>query len=133
MKKKIWVWFLVIIGVSVIATTVFFIVKSKSTNESGSELDETGLLVQKVGEQELGDSILVTGKVVPEDEQKVFLDPENGEVHEYLVTENQQVKAGDALFNYDSSKIDVEYNKAVRERDLIQKRAENRNKIKLLK
>ena len=43
-------------------------------------------------------------------------------MHEYLVTENQKVVAGEALFTYDATKVDAEYNKAVRSRDLIQSR-----------
>lgn len=122
MKKKVWIWILIIVGILAIATTIYFVMKNSSPNEFGDEFEEMGVIVQKVSEQELGDSILVTGKIVPEDEQKVFLEPENGEVHEYLVNENQKVSAGDALFNYDATKINVEYNKAVRERELIQKR-----------
>lgn len=122
MKKKVWIWLLIIIAVGAIAVTIFFVMTKNSSNEFGDEFEEEGIIVQKASEQELGDSILVTGKIVPEDEQKVFLEPENGEVFEYLVNENQKVSAGDALFNYDATKVNVEYNRAVRERDLIQKR-----------
>ena len=122
MNKKKWIWLSIIIVILVIAAVVYFVVKAKPGDEFGEGVEDQGVLVQKVSEQELGDSILVTGKVVPEDEQKLFLDAEHGDVHEYLVTENQKVSAGDALFKYDTTKIDVEYNKAVRERDLIQKR-----------
>ena len=122
MKKKVWIWILIVVGIVTVSTTIYFLVKGNSSNEFGSEFDETGVLVQKVNEQELGESILVTGKVIPEDEQKVFLDAEHGDIHEYLVAENQVIGAGDALFKYDASKVDSELNKAVRERDLIQKR-----------
>ena len=50
------------------------------------------------------------------------MDPENGDVHEYLVAENQKVVVGEALFTYDATKVDAEFNKAVRSRDLIQSR-----------
>src|SRR5699024_9960679 len=36
--------------------------------------------------------------------------------------ENQQVVAGEPLFSYDATKVNAEYNKAVRSRDLIQNR-----------
>ncbi len=122
MKKKVWIWVLSVIGIIVIGAIVFFLTIGKTSNEFGSEFEEMGVLVQKVSEQELGESLLVTGKVVPEDEQKIFLEPEYGDIHEYLVEENQIVSAGDPLFKYDTSKVDAELNKAVRERDLIQKR-----------
>nr|WP_256989293.1 HlyD family efflux transporter periplasmic adaptor subunit [Bacillus sp. EB106-08-02-XG196] len=78
--------------------------------------------VQKVSEQELVESILVTGKIVPESEQKVFIEPEKGEISEFKVTENQAVKAGDPLVIYDSSKIDSELKRAIREKELLQSR-----------
>lgn len=122
MKKKIWIWLLVIIGITAIIGTVLFVINPKSGDEFGEEFEDEGIIVQKASEQELGDTILVTGKIVPEDEQKVFLEPENGEVFDYLVEENQKVSIGDALFNYDATKVNIQYNQAVRERDLVQKR-----------
>ncbi len=66
---------------------------------------------------------MLQGEIVPESEQKVFMEPDKGEISQYKVEENQIVKAGEPLFLYDSSKLDVEYNGAVRERELIQTRA----------
>lgn len=117
-----WIWVLSVIGILAISVAIFYFIKIKPANEFGDEFAEMGILVQKVSEQKLGESILVTGQVIPEEEQKLFLEPENGDVHEYLVTENQKVVAGEALFTYDATKIDAEYNKAVRSRDLIQSR-----------
>ncbi len=59
---------------------------------------------------------------MPESEQKIFLETEKGEISEFKVAENQAVKAGDPLLVYDSSKIDNELNKAVRQKDLLQSR-----------
>lgn len=122
MKKKKWIWIVLLIGVLALAAIIYFVVKPTSIDEVGGEFEEEGIVVQKASKRELGESILVTGKIVPEEEQKVFLEPENGEIIEYTVSENDAVNAGDPLFYYDSTKIDVEYNKAVRERDLIKKR-----------
>lgn len=122
MKKKVWIWLLIIVAIVAIIATVVYVTNFKSGNDFEEGFEDEGIIVQKVSEQDMGDSILVTGKVIPEDEQKVFLEVENGDVHEYLVTENQKVSAGDALFNYDATKVNVEYNQAVRGRDLIQKR-----------
>ncbi|MEH7247721.1 HlyD family efflux transporter periplasmic adaptor subunit [Neobacillus niacini] len=123
MKKKIWIWVAAIVGVLVIASTgsYYFLAKA-DVKTSGNENVEMGISVQKVSEQELVESILVTGKIVPESEQKVFLEPEKGEISEFKVTENQAVKAGDPLLIYDSSKIENELNKAVRQKDLLQSR-----------
>ncbi|GIN90923.1 ABC transporter substrate-binding protein [Siminovitchia terrae] len=123
MKKKAWIWAGSIVGVLVLALVVTLVIRAQAGKMAVAD-DEESLLVQKVSEQELSESILVTGKIVPEDEQKVYLDAEKGAVTEFKVKENQKVKAGDPLFVYDSSKLQSEYNKAVRERDLVQKRSQ---------
>lgn len=122
MKKKIWIWIAAIVGVLVIASTGTYLYAKTGTDPVASEMDEMGISVQKVSEQELVESILVTGKIVPESEQKVYLEPEKGEISEYKVAENQTVKVGDPLLVYDSSKIDSELNRAVREKELLQNR-----------
>lgn len=121
MKKKVWIWILSVVGLLVIGGLIYFFMITKLSTGFEDEFEDFGLPVQKVSEQKLGESILVTGQVIPEDEQKIFLDPENGEIREYLVEENQQVVAGEALFTYDTTEVDAEYNKAVRARDLVQK------------
>ncbi len=125
--KKIWIWILSLVGVLVIVGVIGFVVMKGMANMAGGAKEEE-VTVQKVVEKELIETILVTGKVVPENEQKVFLDAEKGDIKEYKVKENQEVKAGDPLIVYDSSKLQVELNQAVRERDLIKKRAKTEEK-----
>ncbi|MEH7237395.1 biotin/lipoyl-binding protein [Bacillus sp. JJ1562] len=123
-KKKVLIWVLSIVGVLAIAGgATAFLMKEKSMASVGGEIEEVNVTVQKAKEQELIETILVTGEIVPEGEQKVFLNPEHGEISEYKVEENQTVKAGDPLFVYNSSKLDTEITRATRERDLIQTRA----------
>ncbi|WP_042341400.1 biotin/lipoyl-binding protein [Bacillus timonensis] len=123
-KKKVLVWILSIVGLLVIAGgAAAFFLKEKSMASVGNQVEEVNVTVQKAKEQELIETILVTGEIVPEGEQKVFLNPEHGEISEYKVEENKAVKAGDPLFVYDSSKLDTELARATRERDLIQVRA----------
>ncbi|SDM55937.1 efflux RND transporter periplasmic adaptor subunit [Bacillus sp. OK048] len=123
MKKKILIWVAAIVGILIIASTgSYYFLGKTNVKTAGNENVEMGISVQKVSEQELVESILVTGKIVPESEQKVFLEPEKGEINEFKVVENQAVKAGDPLVVYDSSKIDNELNKAVRQKDLLQSR-----------
>ncbi|MCR2821679.1 efflux RND transporter periplasmic adaptor subunit [Lederbergia panacisoli] len=123
MKKKIWIWTLSIIVVLAIGITLFFTL-NKSPKMADNEVEELPVMVQKAKEEELVETILVTGKIVPEDEQKVYMEPEKGEISKYKVKENQKVKAGDPLFIYDSSKLNRQFDRAVRERDLIQSRAQ---------
>ena len=122
-KKKFWIWLTSIVVVLAIAGTATWWFLGKNIAAPSDELlGEMSIPVQKASEEVLAESILVTGKIVPEGEQKIFLDPEKGEVSEYKVKENQKVKAGDILFLYDSSKLEVEFGRAIRERDLIQRR-----------
>jgi HlyD family secretion protein len=121
-KRKLWIWAAVIAGVLIIASTGTYLYAKTGTATVGNDVGEMSVGVQKVSEQELVESILVTGKIVPESEQKVFLEPEKGEISEFKVAENQAVKAGDPLLVYDSSKIDSELKRAVREKELLQSR-----------
>ena len=122
LKKKVWIWIVSVVIVLAIGGTIFYLM-NKGPKMAVSEMEEMPVMVQKAAEQELTETILVTGKIVPEGEQKLFLEPEKGEISEFLVEENQEVKAGDPLFVYDSSKLKVEFNRAVRERDLIESRS----------
>ncbi|MDF2788689.1 MAG: transporter substrate-binding protein [Neobacillus sp.] len=122
MKKKVWIWVAVIVGILLIASTGTYLYAKTGTEPVNNDSGVMSISVQKVSEQELVESILVTGKIVPESEQKVFLEPEKGEISEFKVAENQAVKAGDPLLIYDSSKIDIELNRAVREKELLQSR-----------
>lgn len=120
MKKKIWIWIVSIVGLLAIAGTALFFFTKGEAQPAGTEAGGMRISVQKASEQELSETILVTGKIVPEKEQKVFLEPEKGEISEYKVAENKTVKAGDPLLIYDSSKIENELKKAVREKELLQ-------------
>lgn len=123
-RKKVWIPIVSLVGLVGITVLVIFFVKDRNADmAAGTEIEEMPIAVQKAVEQELTETILVTGEIVPEGEQKVYMDPDKGEIIEYKVAENQTVKAGEPLFLYDSSKLDTEYNGAVREKDLIQKRA----------
>lgn len=122
-KKRVWIWVVSIVGVLAIAAAATFIIKGREAKLAGTGMEEMPVTVQKAAERELVETILVTGKIVPESEQKLYMEPDKGEISQYKVEENQKVKAGDPLFLYDSSKLDAEFNRAVRERDLIQSRA----------
>jgi HlyD family secretion protein len=122
-KRKMWIWivaFVVLLGIG--GTVTYFLTKGEA-KMAGGETAAPPITVQKASERELAQSILVTGKIVPESEQKIFIEPEKGAIKEIKVAENQAVKAGDALLVYDSAKIDSELTKAVRGKDLLNSRA----------
>src|SRR5699024_1668844 len=117
MKKRI---FLISgLGLFIVILGVIAYMKGAPENVEGDFIDEE-ILVQKVTEEELDETILVTGTIIPEDEQKIYASPEYGEIVEFKVEENAKVKAGDPLFMYDGSQIDLEFSAAVRARDTVQ-------------
>src|SRR5690625_1630591 len=123
-NKKIWIPIVVVIAIIIIIGIVLF-VKGRATNVGMEMPEEMHVTVQKVKEETLDETILVTGKIVPEDEQKIYIEPEQGEIVEFKVEENSKVKEGDPLFVYDGSNLESEYNAAVRNRDLIQNSIES--------
>lgn len=121
MTKKRWIWLISILAVLAISGFAIWYFFFKTNEEEFGEMDEP-LMVQPVGEEKLSESILVTGEIIPEDEQKIFPVAEAGEIKAINVKEGQTVKAGDVLFSYDTTKVDAAYNKAVRDRDVAKRR-----------
>jgi multidrug efflux pump subunit AcrA (membrane-fusion protein) len=116
-RNKLWI----VLGVValIIILAIFFFMKQKGTSPvDGSAEMEMDVLVQKVTEETLDETILVTGKIVPEDEQKIYADPEHGEIKEFFVKENGKVKKGDPLFAYDEATLNREFDAAVRGREM---------------
>jgi len=117
-RKKVWIP-LVVLAIIIVIGIVLFI-KGRTANVHMDMPEELHVMVQKVKEEILDETILVTGKIVPEDEQKIYVEPEQGEIVEFKVEENSKVKAGDPLFVYDGTSLENEYNAAVRNHNLIQ-------------
>ncbi|WP_462413433.1 efflux RND transporter periplasmic adaptor subunit [Neobacillus sp. Marseille-QA0830] len=122
MKKKKWIWIVSIVVFLLIAGTAGFVLTKGKAKTAGKPVEQMGITVQKVKEQELIESILVTGEIVPENEQKVFLESEKGTVKEFKAAENQTIKAGDPLIVYDATKLENELNKAKRGLELLKNR-----------
>lgn len=74
-RKKILIWIISIVGVLAVAGVIIFYHKEKA-DVASSESENMSIMVQKAKEQELVETILVTGEIVPESEQKVFLEPD---------------------------------------------------------
>ena len=122
MKKKAMIGTGIVVLAVVLLGTAAFVFKDRLFLAGASDEPDEPVMVEPAAMQELGESILVTGQIIPSDEQKVFHEAENGEVNEFYVEENQVVEADTPLFSYDDSAVNSEYNKAVRTRDLTKKR-----------
>lgn len=128
-------WKKALIASIVIAIILIFIIFGiiNKDHEQASVQSGDSIEVQKVAERQVSETILVTGEVVPEAEQKVYLEPEKGAIKEIKVKENMEVKAGTPLFSYDSSEIEAEINQALREKKSIENRAQMlQNQIAML-
>lgn len=118
-KKKLIIG--ISVGILIILIIAFAIIKSIGTMVSGELTEEeTEVLVQKVKEEKLKETILVTGQIVPDGEQKIYHEAENGAIVSFNVKEGDKVKKGDPLFVYDGSELEREFNNAVNGRNMSQ-------------
>lgn len=117
MKKKKWVLMLALSLIFALAFAFVIIRGFVAPTAGGADAEETVVQVQKVKKEKLTENILLTGKIVPDDEQKIYKNPENGEIVEFKVKENDKVKKGDPLFVYDAKQIEREYHAAAANRD----------------
>ncbi len=114
----------ILIGVGiltlVITMAIIYVFKGRVATVDQVAPEEMEVLVQKVTEEKIEETILVTGKIVAENEQKVYGAPESGDIKEFKVKENDEVKKGDSLFIYEGTELESEFNTAVRSRDMLQ-------------
>ena len=61
-RKKVWIPIASVVVIAAIAITITFLLKNKNTEMVSSEIQEMSLTVQKASEQELTETILVTGR-----------------------------------------------------------------------
>lgn len=109
------------VGVVIILLTLVAIIKGRTSTVDGEfEPEDMEVLVQEVTEEKLEETILVTGKIVPDGEQKIFKDAEKGEIVKFHVKEGDKVKKGDPLFVYDGATLEREFNAAVNARNMSQ-------------
>ncbi len=61
-RKKVWIPIASVVVIAAIAITITFLLKNKNAEMVSSEIQEMSLTVQKAIEQELTETILVTGR-----------------------------------------------------------------------
>jgi HlyD family secretion protein len=99
MKKKIWI----AIGVAILILLMVGVTVYRQAFAEGPVVH-----TDKVKQEEISSTIMVPGTLNLQDEQKVFLTPEMGEIKEILVQEGQPVKKGDVLLKLDNPQLDLE-------------------------
>lgn len=86
---------------------------------SDSETGAAQLMYKTVSEGTIASSTLLSGTVEAADEQYVYYDPSKGDLSEVKVKQGDQVQAGQALVQYDTTELQANYDTAVRARDKI--------------
>lgn len=115
-KKKVVI--AIVVSVIVVAFIAIGLIRSFTATMVGTvDSEEMLVQVQKVKKEKLDESILLTGKIVPVEEQKIYKNPENGDIVEFKVKENDKVEKGTPLFVYDGAQLEREFNAAVNARD----------------
>jgi HlyD family secretion protein len=61
-----------------------------------------------IEKREISDIVMIPGTLKLVDEQKVFVNPEKGEVKEFLVKEGDKVKKGDLIIRYENEELQLE-------------------------
>nr|WP_295970591.1 efflux RND transporter periplasmic adaptor subunit [uncultured Bacillus sp.] len=99
MKKKIWI----AIGVVILICTMAGVSVYRQVFANGSVVQ-----TEKVKQKEISATLMLPGTLSLQDEQKVYISPDMGEIKEILVAEGQQVKKGDVLLKLENDQLDLE-------------------------
>lgn len=90
MKKK---W-LIGIGIAILVGTMVTVSAIKGQG-SAPEVEVTQLV-----KEELSEEVIVSGTLLPRDQESIFFQPERGELDRFQVEEGDQVKKGDPILDY---------------------------------
>ncbi|MDQ0162183.1 efflux RND transporter periplasmic adaptor subunit [Aeribacillus alveayuensis] len=97
--KKIW------IGITIVTVLAIFVgvgVYRASTAKSVS------VKTTQLTEREITGNVMIPGTLHLANEQKVFVDPQLGEVKEILVKEGEEIKKGTTLVKYENEQLELE-------------------------
>lgn len=99
MKKKIWIG----IGITVLLAVLITVgvMRAQSTEEIMVE-------TATIQEQELTGTVMIPGTLQLANEQKVFVDAQNGEIKEIFVKEGDTVEKGSPLLKYENEQLQLE-------------------------
>jgi HlyD family secretion protein len=104
MKKKIWI----AAGIIALVLIMTGITVYRQAFAKGPQV-----ATELVKMEEISSTLMIPGTLKMQDEQKVYISPEDGKVKEILVQEGKQVHAGDTLatLENDQLQLEIEQNK----------------------
>ncbi|MEI3613444.1 hypothetical protein [Pseudogracilibacillus sp. SO30301A] len=85
MKKKTKIFIGVGVLTLVIVMAAIYVFKGRVATVDQVAPKEMEVFVQKITKEKMDESILVTGKIVAENEQKVYGEPESGDIKEFKI------------------------------------------------
>ena len=99
MKKKIW------IAVGIIS---LIIIMTGFTIYRQAFAKGPDIKTELVKSEEISSTLMIPGTLKLQDQQKIYVSPENGKIKEVLVVEGQEVKKGDVLATLENEQIPLE-------------------------
>ncbi|MGQ4245094.1 efflux RND transporter periplasmic adaptor subunit [Enterococcus casseliflavus] len=102
-RKKLnrkWYFSLLVITVLLAAGAISIVVSSGKTKEENSETNIEARSVKSLIDEVKAANLILAGKVMPNNSNKIKIDPERGTVKEILVNEGDVVEKGQPLFTY---------------------------------
>lgn len=97
--KRIWLLIGTFLGIVLIVSANIYY----ATTEERIKVKTTS-----IEKREISDMVMVPGTLKLLNEQKIFADPEKGEVNEILVKEGDKVKKGDPIIRYSNEELQLE-------------------------
>lgn len=117
-RKKLnrkWYFSLLVITVLLAVGAISIVVSNGKTKEENSETNIEARSVKSLIDEVKAANLILAGKVMPNNSNKIKIDPERGTVKEILVNEGDVVEKGQPLFTYQT---DQQTKVAVAEMDI---------------
>jgi HlyD family secretion protein len=126
--KKKW------IVMGLIAIIIIIVGVNLMMSQNKNKVNTERLKFVTAQEKELSNTKLITGTVVPGNEEIIYADPARGKVGEIFVHEGQQIEQGQKLFTYNNPELSIQGRQLEIDKKVTSLRVEqDKNKISSLK
>ena len=99
-----WYYLVAVITVLLVVGAISIVVSSGKTKEENAETNIEARSVKSLIDEVKAANLILAGKVMPNNSNKIKIDPERGTVKEILVNEGDVVEKGQPLFTYQTDK-----------------------------
>lgn len=98
-----WYYLVAVITVLLVVGAISIVVSSGKTKEENAETNIEARSVKSLIDEVKAANLILAGKVMPNNSNKIKIDPERGTVKEILVNEGDVVEKGQPLFTYQTN------------------------------